>query len=165
MRTISACCFTVSLKSSVGMDGLTSVAATDTSPFRIVSQSGADRNIPDVDCCGEAVGIRSYRLKAMEKPDHHGASQPGAVRCGSSSRYYSSLESTSSYLRQSLRTSEDIPIPLPVQNCVKCLDSEHVALGQPAKEKYKRLPSVMSLRMDSSAGSFSSRMLRKFPLQ
>ncbi len=29
----------------------------DTSPLKIVSQSAADGNIPELDCCGETVGI------------------------------------------------------------------------------------------------------------
>lgn len=33
----------------------------------IVSQRGADGNIPDLDCCGEAVGIDSYQLNADGK--------------------------------------------------------------------------------------------------
>jgi hypothetical protein len=38
----------------------------DTTPVAIVSQSCAEGNIPEPECCGEAVGIGRYRLKAME---------------------------------------------------------------------------------------------------
>src|ERR1700691_279004 len=62
MRTMSACCFTVSLKSSaLGMDGLM-LPTSDTYPFGIVSHGGPDGNIPELDCCGEAVGIMAISV-------------------------------------------------------------------------------------------------------
>jgi hypothetical protein len=36
-------------------------------PSGIVIQACVDRNIPECDSCGEAVGIESYRLKADGK--------------------------------------------------------------------------------------------------
>ena len=41
-------------------------AEDNTSPFRIVSQSAADRNIPDGDCCGETVNTAPNSWKAEE---------------------------------------------------------------------------------------------------
>jgi hypothetical protein len=38
----------------------------DTSPFGIVSQWAADGNIPELDCCGEAVGNEFCLLRHEE---------------------------------------------------------------------------------------------------
>src|SRR5580698_2480983 len=72
MRTMSACCFTVSLKSSaLGMDGLM-LPTSDTYPFGIVSHGGPDGNIPELDCCGEAVELWRYPLTLEENTPEPG---------------------------------------------------------------------------------------------
>lgn len=42
------------------------IAATDTSPFRIVSEKAAVGNIPEGDCCGEAVESRNELRRPEE---------------------------------------------------------------------------------------------------
>ena len=39
----------------------------DTSPFKIVSQGIAERNVPEPDCCGEAVESRHFLLNSEGK--------------------------------------------------------------------------------------------------
>jgi len=109
-------------------------------PFEIVSQSTADRNIPEADYCGEPVGIRSYRLKPTE---NQMITRPRAARCGALWLFVALLllvginivvfETVSKNVRRYTHPASSAELR-------EVLDSEHVAIGQPAKEKYKTSP-------------------------
>jgi hypothetical protein len=48
------------------MDGLMT-SGIDTSPLGIVTQRKTDRNIPELDCCGETVGIPGCTVGGVGK--------------------------------------------------------------------------------------------------
>jgi hypothetical protein len=63
---MSACCFSVSLKSSVGMDGGSFSKAWDFSTW-IVSQAGIERKNSASFGCGKPVEYRNIPLMPAEK--------------------------------------------------------------------------------------------------
>src|SRR5712671_1711228 len=68
MRTMSACCLTVSLKSSeLGMDFLTDAKVVTQLPFGIVSQIAADGKIAATLPMRKNCGIRDYSVDGLGK--------------------------------------------------------------------------------------------------
>src|SRR5579863_3268143 len=80
MRTMSACCLTVSLKSVASVMGGGCFGG-------IVGQRAAKGNIAGEECCGEAVEYLKYQLAREENPPCHAERRvPGRFRPDSRSR-------------------------------------------------------------------------------